>query len=134
MEWFSVELYSINDMRNSIRDILVFVNQMIDMCPEKQYDVRVVLNELLANCFLHGNCAELLPVKVKVKITDYTVDIFVSHICKDFEAKIASLHDAIDLYDFLALEESGRGLKIVSTLCEKIEIQQKGIYVTILNS
>jgi len=133
MDWFCVELYSINDMRSRIKDILAFVNDMLDICPEKQYDVRLVLNELLANCFLHGNCEELLPVKVKVSIEDCNIDIYVSHLCKDFEAKIASLHDAIDLYDFLALQESGRGLKIVSTLCETIEIQQKGIHVSILN-
>jgi len=133
MEWFSVELYSINDMRSCIKDVLVFVNEMTDICAEKQYDVRLILNELLANCFLHGNCTDLLPVKVKVKTEGCHIDIFVSHLCKDFEARIAELHDAINLYDFLALEESGRGLKIVSSLCETIEIQQKGIYVSILN-
>lgn len=133
MDWFCVELYSINEMRSRVRDILVFVNDMLDICPEKQYDVRLVLNELLANCFLHGNCQELLPVKVKVGIEDCNIDIYVSHLCKDFEAKISKLHDAIELNDILALQENGRGLKLVSSLCETIEIQQKGIHVSILN-
>lgn len=133
MEWYSVELYSINEIRSCIKDVLVFVNEMTDLCPEKQYDVRLVLNELLANCFLHGNCVDLLPVKLKVKTEDCHIYIFVSHLCKDFANKISQLQKAIDFYDFLALEETGRGLKIVSSLCESIEIRQKGIYVSILN-
>ncbi|GEM_PF-3652746 len=134
MNRFSVELYSINDMRSCIKDVLVFVNGIADICPEKQYDVRLVLNELLANCFLHGNCADLLPVKVNVKIEKCHTEIYVSHLCKDFEARIAKMNNSIDLYDYLALEDNGRGLKIVSSICETIEIQQKGIYVSILNN
>ena len=77
MDVYSVELYSINDIRYCIKSILTFVNEITDICPEKQYDVRIVLNELLANCFLHGNCAGLLPVKVEVTIEDCHTDIFV---------------------------------------------------------
>lgn len=112
----------------SVTDILNFIEQtngQLDSCIE--FELKVILNELMINAIKHGNnCDPLKKVKTSVKITKgkYMV-VLIEDEGEGYDYKLkcnkTNVSDA-----FLEMKETGRGLFIVSNLCDRIKFNKKG--------
>ncbi|NLH96982.1 MAG: ATP-binding protein [Clostridiaceae bacterium] len=107
-----------------------------ELCEEVLFDFRVILNEVLVNAILHGNHGdESKRVKIDAGTTEKG-DVFLiiedegsgydfESVCKKHKTAVTDLEDMI---------ESGRGIMIVKSLCDKVKVNRKGNKIIILKS
>lgn len=126
-----------NNIASLIRDIVKFLcdyNEAID--EDTMFDIKVILNELLQNAMRHGNKEDRnKSIKVRIGIAGNNYAYFIiedegegfNYKCL-FE-KGFDFDESIDFYD---LKESGRGMLIVKSLCEKLKFNEKGNKVIVL--
>ena len=106
-----------------INEILSNINKNLD--DDSYFDVRLILNELVSNCVLHGN----------KKDEKKQINLFFSFNGKKIKIKVSDEGKGIKVlkkYNSNHLEENGRGLLIVEGLSDKCHI--KGNTVTVLKS
>ncbi len=101
--------------RRLIDDILRNIEGILD--PDTFFNTKLILNELMINSVIHGNCGDLdKMINIKVYINKSRVIIEVtdegSGICYD-------LKDCGE-FDYL---ESGRGLMLVEGLSDKLNVE-----------
>jgi serine/threonine-protein kinase RsbW len=120
-----------------VKDILKFLCDSSDAINEEiLFEIKVILNELLQNAVKHGNKDDSSKsVKVCAGITASNSVYFIIEdegegydcgcIC-DEEGGPDEMADICDL------KESGRGMLIVSSLCDKIRFNKKGNKVIVL--
>ena len=101
--------------RRLIDDILRNIEGILD--PDIFFNTKLILNELMINSVIHGNCGDLdKMINIKVYINKSRVIIEVSDegsgICYD-------LKDCGE-FDYL---ESGRGLMLVEGLSDKLNVE-----------
>lgn len=100
------------------------------------FEIRVILNEVVSNAIKHGNKNNLdKNVKISSGITE---DGFCYFIVED-EGEGFTKSDnqfcctgIVDYDDLLNLKESGRGILIINSLCDKVKFNKKGNKVVIL--
>jgi serine/threonine-protein kinase RsbW len=121
----------VNSMCELISGILTFVddtNGKINDCV--RFELKVILNELILNAIKHGNRNELSKkVKISVSILKSGYVLFLiedegegyDYNCKLKKNVIVEIED-----DYCDLKETGRGIHIVSNLCDKIKYNRKG--------
>lgn len=112
-----------------ISGILAFIQDShgpIDDCVE--FELKVILNELILNAVKHGN-KYVYSKKVKASVST-TREGYVSFLIEDegegydYQCRLNNSQDALD--DICNLKETGRGILIVSNLCDKIKFNKKG--------
>lgn len=110
------DMILINEVvKNILKDIKPIINDE-DLC----FDVRLILSELLINCHEHGNkydtekCIKLL----------LSIDFDNIHIEVKDEGIGFNNTEKYNIHDF---KSSGRGLMIVKSLVDKLEIYKNNV-------
>lgn len=122
---------------SAVKDIIAYLNDTYGTIDESVlFEVKVILNELILNAIKHGNkeCCEKL-VKISAGVTmderafiiiedegDGCLDLsgFNEDRCRD------------EPIDFFNLKETGRGIIIVNSLCDRVKFNKKGNKIVIL--
>jgi anti-sigma regulatory factor (Ser/Thr protein kinase) len=109
----------IDDIKPSVKSVLNCVEQQRALSDERKYEIELVLNELLVNCFRHAKPSAELPVELAAGVDDGKLFICVTDCGEGFEYK--KDFDEASLY-----RERGRGLMLVKAFCEEIRYNLKG--------
>ena len=118
----------INKICELISNILTFIEEakgQLDNCVK--FELKVILNELILNAIKHGNNSNpLKKVKVSIRIikTEY-IFLLIEDEGEgyDYTSKCNKADFSENCFD---MKETGRGILIVSNLCEKIKFNKKG--------
>lgn len=136
----SIKIYSelINsDALEVCREVKTILSRLVTISgidADQQFDIRVILSELLQNAIRHGNAMDSRKkVRVDVWLQDNRVLLIsvadqgqgfdVQHIIGRRTKSIGG--------DSLSMDESGRGLLIVQNLCDDIQFSPKGNTITV---
>lgn len=136
----SIKIYSelINsDALEVCREVKTILSRLVTISgidADQQFDIRVILSELLQNAIRHGNAMDSRKkVRVDVWLQDNRVLLIsvadqgqgfdVQHIIGRRTKSIGS--------NSLSMDESGRGLLIVQNLCDDIQFSPKGNTITV---
>lgn len=102
-------------VKELIEEILPSIKDIIN--PDTFFNTKLILNELMINSVIHGNCEDLNKmIYIKICINKSRIIIEVS----DEGSGICYAHKNYGEYD---LTESGRGLMLVEGLADKINIE-----------
>jgi len=127
---------SIKNIGNTVKDVLSFLQSAygeIDKCT--LFELRVILNELILNAVKHGNLEdETKYVSIKAFLSNGDKALIVigddglgydyrSVLFNSINNNICNLSD---------IKETGRGILIVKSLCEKIKVNKKGNMVCVV--
>jgi serine/threonine-protein kinase RsbW len=116
----------VNDMMNCIKNW----NKLDE---DEEYEFRLVLNELISNGVFHGNkgyCNKRVKVGIE-EVDEITLDIWVKDEGNGFDYnKICSSFDC----DHILLSEGGRGLMLVTAICNNIQFNHRGSLIKIRKS
>jgi len=126
----------INNIGNTVSDVLNFFRSAygeIETCV--LFELRVILNELILNAVKHGNLEdETKYVSIKALVARGGKALIVveddglgydyrSVLYNNLNNNICNLND---------VKETGRGILIVKSLCEKIKFNKKGNMVCVV--
>jgi serine/threonine-protein kinase RsbW len=127
----------INIICPTIYDILCYISDNFgSVSDDTEFEIKVVLNELILNAIKHGN-REIKGnfVKIAVAITEENKILIIvedegqgynySYLLNDEPCPV---NDA----DLLEMKVSGRGLLIVTNLCERVRFNKKGNRIMIV--
>lgn len=100
------------------------------------FEIRVVLNEVVSNAIKHGNKNDLdKNVKISAGII---ADGYCYFVVEDEGEGFTKYNNQfcctgiVDSDDLCNIKESGRGILIVNSLCDKVKFNSKGNKVVIL--
>lgn len=113
----------IDDIKPSVKSVLDCVEQQKTLSDERKYEIELVLNELLVNCFRHASPSMELPVELAADVDDGRLFICVTDCGEGFEYK-KDFDEASDIKTLY--RERGRGLMLVKAFCEEIRYNLKG--------
>lgn len=103
---------------------------------DERFDVRVILSELLQNAIRHGNAmdrAKTISLDVTVEEGN-TLEISVEDEGTGFDVERVLAQKrikALDAEDVFELDEFGRGLLIIESLCDAVRRNESGNRVTV---
>ena len=107
-------------IKDFVEDVLEKLNRIIDD-ESTMFEVKLILNELVANGAIHGNaydreksvnlCVEVIEDSIRIEVTDEG---------EGFEYELRN-------YDPLDLKCSGRGLVIVDGLSDELYVRENKI-------
>ncbi|MGI5849907.1 MAG: ATP-binding protein [Christensenellales bacterium] len=127
-------LTTISDIKTVTDHVLSGIEQHMPLNESRRYEVALVLNELLVNCFTHAAPSETEPVLLAASIIDGILSIRVTDNGDGFEyeKKINALERHTD-EDGL-FRERGRGLMLVKAFSQEIKYNLTGnsVEVTIV--
>lgn len=121
------------------REVNVVLGRLDSCSPldeDEQFDVRVILSELLQNAIRHGNAmdrAKTISLDVTVGEGNY-LEISVQDEGDGFDAERVLAQKrvrALDACDLFEMDECGRGLLIIETLCDTVRRNESGNRVTV---
>lgn len=124
--------YTITELpnaRNIVSDMIFFADSYFHFDEENQYRIHLVLSELIANGFVHGNHmlrGKKVHVWLKIILPD-TIKLLVIDEGNGFNliTRIKYLdNDSTCPIDRVL--ENGRGIQLVSSFCEQIRYNKKG--------
>jgi serine/threonine-protein kinase RsbW len=103
---------------------------------DQQFDIKVILSELLQNAIKHGNSMDTskkILVDVWLQDNSRVLEISVADQGQGFDVDrtIKRKSGAILSADPLNMDESGRGLFIVQNLCDDIKFNRLGNAITV---
>jgi len=122
------------EIRNFINCIMERINSWKRLSDENEYQIRLILNELIANGTIHGNkgiCTKGITASVMVSEAD-TLCITIQDDGKGFNYNEICGDNAISIPD--PYSECGRGLKLIKAICDDIKFNQSGNKIRILKS
>jgi serine/threonine-protein kinase RsbW len=103
-------------------------------CDDSLFDMKLIINEMLINAIVHGNRDDnTKSIKISACISDNNeVYLIVEDDGDGFDYKNTLenncfVSDAIDLNE---LQESGRGILLISNLCDRLIFNVKGNKIT----
>ena len=109
-------LTSIDDIKRVVSGVLNGVGKQRPLNDECSFNISLVINELLVNCFEHAKPSKKSPVIFKAGIKNGFLAICVTDSGNGFEyEKICT-----NLSGDTLLKERGRGLTLVRALCQEI--------------
>lgn len=103
---------------------------------DQQFDIKVILSELLQNAIKHGNSMDVdkkILVDVWLQDNSRVLGISVADQGKGFDVDgtIRRKTEAILANDLMGIDESGRGLFIVQNLCDDVKFNRMGNAITV---
>lgn len=118
------------DACTGVKIVLERIKLALSIEPEHEFDIKVILCELLQNAIQHGNecdCDKKIHLSVWLHEKSGTLEIEVTDEGCGFDPLSASKIDCdqISCDDPMNICESGRGLFIVNNLCDFMEINNK---------
>ncbi|HOQ75046.1 MAG TPA: ATP-binding protein [Thermoclostridium sp.] len=135
-----IQIYSemiSSDAYEVCRQVKVILNRLeriSEIDDDQQFDIRVILSELLQNAIRHGNANDSnKKVFVDVWLHDDSrvLSIRVTDQGQGFDVKRTIECRGKGCSDELAMDESGRGLLIVRNLCDDIQFNPVGNAITV---
>ncbi len=128
---------SINNVGTAVRDVIGNIQANYGLLAEcTQFELTVVLNELILNAIKHGNKEdENKSVKIKAGITDngFACLIVEDEGCGyDFGCLCKRKAECAEGDEICDIMESGRGIFIVKNLCDHVKVNGKGNKIIIL--
>lgn len=117
-------------IRNLIKEMMASIKNIIDISEEEEYEYRLILNELITNSTIHGNkcvCDKSIIASIRVINNSYiTIKI-------EDEGQGFNYKEAINRLGEKSrqLSERGRGLMLVSSLCDDVKFNKNGNEVCI---
>jgi len=109
-------LTSIEDIKRVVSGVLNGVEKRSPLNEECRFNVSLVINELLVNCFEHAKPTKKSPVILKAALKNGLLVIGVTDCGGGFEyQKVCG-----GLPDDSLFKERGRGLMLVRALCQEI--------------
>ena len=109
-------LTSIDDIKRVVSGVLKGITKHRPLNDECSFNVSLVINELLVNCFEHAKPSKQSPVIFKAGIKNGTLVITVTDRGAGFEYEKTCASVTADSL----LRERGRGLTLVRALCQEI--------------
>lgn len=102
------------------------------------FDLKVILNELILNAVKHGNNEnEMKFVRIKAFVTNKDKALIIisddGH-GYDFRNVLERRTENNNIYDIGSAMETGRGILIVSSLCDVIKFNKKGNRICVIKS
>lgn len=109
-------LTSIDDIKKVVNGVLADVQKLRPLTEECRFNISLVINELLVNCFEHAKPSKNAPVIFKAELLNGNLLINVKDNGNGFE------YDKVcaRITDDKLLRERGRGLALVHALCQDI--------------
>lgn len=122
-----------------IKDIINYLEGLCgEIDPDTLFEIKVVLNELLLNAIVHGNKKDYnKAVRVTValgKSNDVYFIIEDEGGGYDCRCTIDSARENMCTSGVVDMKETGRGMVIVESLCEKVRFNKKGNRVVAIKS
>lgn len=121
----------------TVKEIIQYlIENCGDLHPDILFDLRVILNELILNAVMHGNKESVAKfVNITIGITK---DKYMLLIVDDdgdgydYNFYLKRCEDTQEVFCWDEIEETGRGIKIVMKLCDRVEFNKKGNKISIL--
>jgi serine/threonine-protein kinase RsbW len=128
---------NINNVRTVVDDLICSLCDCLKGEPNDSvlFDLKVVLNEMLINAIRHGNREdENKMVKIKAGIAVNNLFIIIEDEGSGYNFKnICKNHKSFnETADLLEIENRGRGIMIVRSLCDRVKVNAKGNKIVIL--
>lgn len=115
-------LTSIDDIKRVVSGVLAGVEKHRPLNEEYRYNISLIINELLVNCFVHAKPSKTSPVIFKAGIRNGYLVISVTDSGGGFEYEKVCPGVSGDML----LKERGRGLTLVRALCQEISYNSVG--------
>lgn len=113
-------LFGLLEHKKVIDKIIIYINAF-----QHDFDIRLILTEALTNAFKHGNHMDInKPIYLKYFYNGKTVRFEISDSGKGFENEIIQ-----EIVDEDLLSEGGRGLFIIKSLSDKIELKKNTLII-----
>ena len=126
----------INNVRITVDNVLGYYSKLYGNIDDNTlFELKVILNELLLNAIRHGNKGDL---NKNVAVAARVIKGFAYLAIKDegcgckFDYLFNKHYDSSCAQTQYELKETGRGLFIVKSLCNKLKFNKKGNKVTVL--
>lgn len=123
-------------MQDAIKDVLCFLQSLGGRITEDmQFEMKVILNELILNAVKHGNrgdCNKFVKISAGLIRNAYVVFVIedegngYDHSCIQNKPQFPS--DS----EIQCMQETGRGIFIVSSLSDKVKFNKKGNRIIVL--
>lgn len=126
----------LNCICSTVKHVLDYLHEAAGCIEESnEFEIKVILNELLINAIKHGNRQEVgKNIKLRAKVSkDDELSITIEDEGEGFDYCCQnSVHAATGDDNCFELDETGRGIFIVKNLCEKVRFNIKGNKIEIL--
>lgn len=114
------------------------INIYSNMDNDLLFELKVVLNELILNAIIHGNKedkAKFVEVNAAITKSNYfLLSISDEGEGYDYNFYLKKCSENKDVLCWNDVEEKGRGIKIVKSLCDNIRFNEKGNKVFVVKS
>lgn len=120
-------LTSIEDIKRVANSVISNTEDNILLNEERKYEITLVLNELLVNCFDYAKPSVQEPVILLTCLHDGRLSMRVTDNGQGFEYdnKKTSNYEKLVNEDTL-YRERGRGLMLVKAFCQEVNYNEKG--------
>ena len=114
-------LTEIDDIKVAVAGVMSGIERHMALSEARKYEIKLVMNELLVNCFDHADISGKKTVVLGVFIKESKVRIRVKDNGKGFEYEYThrSLKNPINEKRLYA--EGGRGLMLVDAFCDTVQ-------------
>ena len=119
-------LTTIDDIKIVTDGVLGGLDAGYKISDKKRYEIKLVINELLVNCFKHTQPSGEAPVILDAYTRGGQLDIRVTDSGQGFEYERRVRHIEKTADDNVLYSEHGRGLMLVETFCQEMNYYGKG--------
>ena len=120
--------YSISDLgeiRPVVDELINAAKREFLISEEKQFRIKLVMNELLTNCFKHANPSKEMPVEIEAVIDACALSIAVQDHGEGFDAD-AEISLESSGSDEQVYKDCGRGLLLAHQMASELKFNKKG--------
>ena len=121
-------------IRSMIQDMMNFIKSQYELTDDAEYEFRLILNELIANGTVHGNkklCDKSITAQIETIDQDIVSITIQDEGCGfDYNSFLKNAYPC----DNNIYSERGRGLKLISAICDSIRFNESGNQIRISKS
>ena len=115
-------LYGLNNYIAIINNIIEDLNAY-----KYSFDIKLILTEGLSNAFKHGNNSDISkPIYLLYSFDGKNLEFKITH----SQLKLQNIHIPKKLSDKDLLEDSGRGLFLINSFADKVELTENALIVS----
>jgi anti-sigma regulatory factor (Ser/Thr protein kinase) len=114
-------LTEIEDIKVAIDGVMSGIEKLIPLSDSRKYEIKLVMNELLVNCFDHSHPKDRRTVVLKVATKEDKVRIYVKDNGQGFEFEYTNKRLGAPMSEERLYSENGRGLMLVNAFCDNVK-------------
>jgi len=122
-------IHSLSVARTTIKKMISSLEKCFVLDEENEYRIRLILNELISNGYVHGNRMQedkLVHIYMKVGYPDQVTFLIIDEGDGfDYRSKLKCCEEK-ETIDLDCLLEGGRGLKLVKSMANVLMFNRKG--------